>query len=49
MKRLIFGFGFFFLFACNPDVQAQTPFYQGKSIKLVVGSPAGSIMISMAA
>jgi tripartite-type tricarboxylate transporter receptor subunit TctC len=40
MKKLIFGL--FFLLTWNPDLRAQTPFYQGKSIKLVVGSPAGS-------
>lgn len=40
MKRVIFGL--FFLLTWNPDLRAQIPFYQGKSIKLVVGSPAGS-------
>ena len=41
MNRIIFGF-FFLLTSVPPCYQAQTPFYQGKSIKLVVGSPAGS-------
>ena len=34
--------GLFFLLAANSGVQAQSPFYQGKTIKLIVGSPAGS-------
>jgi tripartite-type tricarboxylate transporter receptor subunit TctC len=34
--------GLFFLLTSVLLLQAQTPFYQGKSIKLVVGSPAGS-------
>jgi tripartite-type tricarboxylate transporter receptor subunit TctC len=40
MKRTIFGL--LFLLAWNSGLQAQTSFYQGKSIKLIVGSPAGS-------
>ena len=40
MKSVIFGL--FFLLASNSGLEAQTSFYQGKSIKLVVGSPAGS-------
>lgn len=36
-----FLLGLFFLLAASPGLQAQ-PFYQGKSIKLIVGSPAGS-------
>jgi tripartite-type tricarboxylate transporter receptor subunit TctC len=40
MKRIVFGL--FFLLASNSGLQAQSPFYQGKSIKLMVGSPAGS-------
>ena len=34
--------GLFFLLAANSGVQAQSFFYQGKTIKLIVGSPAGS-------
>jgi len=34
--------GLFFLVAATSGVQAQSSFYQGKSIKLIVGSPAGS-------
>jgi tripartite-type tricarboxylate transporter receptor subunit TctC len=34
--------GFFFLLAATSGLQAQSSFYQGKSIKLIVGSPAGS-------
>lgn len=40
MKRIIFGL--LFLLAWNSSLQAQTPFYQGKTMKLVVGSSAGS-------
>jgi tripartite-type tricarboxylate transporter receptor subunit TctC len=36
-----FLLGFFFLLAASSTLQAQS-FYQGKSIKLIVGSPAGS-------
>ncbi len=37
-----FLLGLFFLFAATSGLQAQSSFYQGKSIKLIVGSPAGS-------
>jgi tripartite-type tricarboxylate transporter receptor subunit TctC len=40
MKEIIFGL--FFLLVWNSSLSAQTPFYQDKTIKLVVGSPAGS-------
>jgi tripartite-type tricarboxylate transporter receptor subunit TctC len=40
VKRMIFGL--FFLLALGSGVQAQSSSYQGKSIKLIVGSPAGS-------
>ncbi len=40
MRRI--GFCFLFLLASNPGLQAQAPYYQGKIIRLVVGSPAGS-------
>jgi hypothetical protein len=40
MKRGVFGL--FLLLALNSDLQAQSTFYAGKSIKLIVGSPAGS-------
>jgi tripartite-type tricarboxylate transporter receptor subunit TctC len=40
MKR--FFFGLFFLLASSSGLLAQTVFHQGKAIKLVVGSPAGS-------
>jgi tripartite-type tricarboxylate transporter receptor subunit TctC len=36
-----FLLGFFFLLGASSTLQAQS-FYQGKSIKLIVGSPAGS-------
>ena len=41
MKRILFGF--FFLLAWNSSIQAQTPFYQGKTISLVVGTSAGGL------
>jgi tripartite-type tricarboxylate transporter receptor subunit TctC len=34
-------FVFLFSLLCNVDVQAQTPFYQGKQIKFVIGSSTG--------
>lgn len=40
MKRIIFGL--LSLLAWSSHLQAQPPFYQGKTIKLVVGSSAGS-------
>ncbi|HEU4341892.1 MAG TPA: tripartite tricarboxylate transporter substrate binding protein [Candidatus Binatia bacterium] len=40
MKIMIFGL--FFLLVWSSSIQAQTAFYQGKSIRLIVGSPAGS-------
>ena len=40
MKGMIFGI--LPLLVWSSSLHAQTPFYQGKSIKLVVGSPAGS-------
>jgi len=40
MKKIVFVFLSFL--AWNATLQAQTPFYQGKTIRLVVGSPAGS-------
>lgn len=35
--RRIFFFIFLFLLFLNPDLQAQVPFYRGKTIKIVVG------------
>src|ERR671919_558647 len=40
VKRMIFGLCF--LLALGSGLQAQSTFYAGKSIKLIVGSPAGS-------
>jgi tripartite-type tricarboxylate transporter receptor subunit TctC len=40
MKAIGFCFLFFFLVGARLD--AQTPYYQGKSIRIVVGYPAGS-------
>jgi tripartite-type tricarboxylate transporter receptor subunit TctC len=36
-------FPFLFVLLWNYDLQAQTPFYQGKIIRLVAGTPAGSV------
>ena len=38
MKKFV-GFAFLLLWASN--LQAQVPFYAGKTIKIVVGLPAG--------
>jgi hypothetical protein len=32
--------GFFF---CSMNAQAQTPFYQGKTITVIVGTPPGNL------
>lgn len=37
-----FLLGLFFLLGASSGLQAQSPFYQGKSVKIIVGSPAGS-------
>ena len=39
--RKIFILGLLFLLAASFDVGAQTPFYQGKTIRIIVGYPAG--------
>ena len=39
MKILAIGFSFVFL--CFSNVHAQAPFYEGKTIRIVVGLPAG--------
>ena len=41
MKRILFGL--FVLLAWNSSLHAQTPFYQGKTITLVVGTSAGGL------
>ncbi|MGH7772272.1 MAG: Bug family tripartite tricarboxylate transporter substrate binding protein [Candidatus Binatia bacterium] len=41
MKRIIFALLFFLLWGHN--LQAQAPFYQGKTITIVVGNPAGNV------
>ena len=41
MKRILFGL--FILLAWNSSLHAQTPFYQGKTITLVVGTSAGGL------
>jgi tripartite-type tricarboxylate transporter receptor subunit TctC len=40
MKNI--GYGLLVLFLWSSDARAQTPFYQGKTIRIVVGYPAGS-------
>ena len=40
LRRL---FPFLFVFLWNHDLHAQTPYYQGKTIRLVAGTPAGSV------
>jgi tripartite-type tricarboxylate transporter receptor subunit TctC len=40
VKRVIFAL--FFLLASSSGLRAQATFYHGKSLKLIVGSPAGS-------
>jgi tripartite-type tricarboxylate transporter receptor subunit TctC len=39
MKRLVLAL--LLLFACAVNVEAQAPFYQGKTIRIIVGYPAG--------
>jgi tripartite-type tricarboxylate transporter receptor subunit TctC len=41
MKRMIFVI--FLLLTWNPAVEAQAPFYQGKTITFITGSPAGDL------
>jgi tripartite-type tricarboxylate transporter receptor subunit TctC len=41
MLRRVFPFLFVLLW--NHDLHAQTPYYQGKTIRLVAGTPAGSV------
>jgi len=40
MRKVVF-FGLLFLLAGSFNVQAQAPFYQGKTIRIIVGYPAG--------
>src|SRR5436189_5274804 len=42
MKRKRIGVGLFFIFFCAVEAAAQTPYFQGKTIRVVVGYPAGS-------
>ena len=39
--RKIAGFALFLLWTAN--LQAQTPFYAGKTIRIIVGLPAGDV------
>ncbi len=41
MKSFVFGF-LFLLFGVS-NLQAQSPFYEGKTIRIVVGLPAGDV------
>jgi tripartite-type tricarboxylate transporter receptor subunit TctC len=40
MKRILFGL--FFFLACDANLYAQTPFYEGKTIRIVVGFSPGA-------
>src|SRR4030095_14957458 len=42
MKRMILPI-FLLLLIGSPTVQAQAPFYQGKTITFITGSPAGDL------
>lgn len=39
MKRIVLAL--LLLFACAVNVEAQAPFYQGKTVRIIVGYPAG--------
>jgi tripartite-type tricarboxylate transporter receptor subunit TctC len=41
MKKIAVAFTFFFLWVSN--VQAQTQFFAGKTIRIIVGLPAGDV------
>ena len=41
MKKIAFAFMFFFL--CVSSVQSQTSFFAGKTIRIIVGLPAGDV------
>ena len=38
-----FALVIFLLLICNPPVQAQAPYYQGKTVTIVVGTIAGDL------
>lgn len=41
MRKL--ALGIFLFLVCNPNLQAQTPYYQGKNVTLIVGTGAGDL------
>lgn len=41
MKQIVIAFWFIFLW--SSVLQAQAPFYEGKTIRIVVGLPAGDV------
>ena len=45
ITKIIFGL-LLILTSYNSNVDAQTPFFQGKTIRFVVGYPAGARMIA---
>jgi hypothetical protein len=47
MKRIVLGL--FFLLAWNSSLYAQTSFYRGKTISVVVGTSAGGLYDGMRA
>ena len=44
MKKIIFWFLVFLVWV--PDGRAQAPYFEGKTIRIVVGYPAAAPMIS---
>jgi tripartite-type tricarboxylate transporter receptor subunit TctC len=40
MKRILFGL--FFFLACDASLHAQTPFYEGKTVRIIVGFSPGA-------
>ena len=43
MKKVFVALLFFLILIWNCPAQAQVPFYQGKTIRIVIGSPAGGL------
>ncbi|MET0500308.1 MAG: tripartite tricarboxylate transporter substrate-binding protein [Candidatus Binatia bacterium] len=41
MRKL--ALGIFLFLVCNPNLQAQTPYYQGKNVTIIVGTGAGDL------
>ena len=43
MKKVCWLLFWSFLFGLNAKAQAQAPFYQGKQIRVIVGTPPGNL------